>query len=81
MLNLFFPSKICLFSNQYFSFKFYFLIYPFTAFDYKNNRNIALKTENVKSPFPLTIYEANVACILNGYGEFKIVLISFFLEK
>lgn len=41
----------------------------YIAFDYKNNRNIALKTENVKTPFPLTIYEANVACILNGYDK------------
>ena len=43
----------------------------FIAFDLKNNRNIALKTENTKSQFPLTIYEANVACILNGYGKYS----------
>ena len=41
------------------------------AYDLKLNRNVALKTENVKSPFPLTIYEANVASLLNGFGKFN----------
>ena len=51
------------------------LIIFFIAYDLKYNRNVALKTENVKSPFPLTIYEANVATLLNGFGQFKYKII------
>lgn len=51
------------------------LIIFFIAYDLKYNRNVALKTENFKSPFPLTIYEANVATLLNGFGQFKYKII------
>jgi len=40
-----------------------------------------LKTENIKAPFPLTIYEANIACILNGYGKIVSLFSNFVLDK
>lgn len=40
------------------------------ASDNKNNKNVALKAEKMKCPFPLTIYEANICCILNGFCKF-----------
>lgn len=58
---LFFNTFLFFFSDS--------LLYILSAYDIKNKRNIALKTENNKAPFPLTIYESNVSLILNGFGK------------